>query len=647
MSSNLIRQPYEMILDPTGGGGRAKPVANGKFYVGEIDKDPIANPRTDIAYKDESGQERPLTSPLTLNNSGAFVVSKNDGTIIQPYMKNGMGFSVLIKDARGSDVYSSSSIGDPGNISSVTSIVYRNTDSKSAVENMVDGNPTSANIGDICSTGGTAWVRTSITGSIDDFVALNKLCINDFGASRSKTEAENKSILDALILSLDGKRATITIGPDINYGYKRLVESTWPESVYPQMSDSIETNIYIADFSKGDPNTSNPGSRSGMQFREWFFTGKEQDGQHNGDFKYLNSKWHGGQIIYHNGGDEMKVENGGMGKNRRASFMTGVKGNVFWRFGQGGFTNDDWSDQQLANFLVSANGLPDIGVTGLTTCYSINKTDGKQGWNVSQPRYAFDFTSRPGQASGNVFGFDAAEGEPIILLQGDTAGKTLRVTSTEGGFSLADELSALYAVDTNGRNHRFRGRGGNTALWIGSDNKSRRLNLRDDNGDLSIVDGQGNSSLISKDDGSLIIGNGLSPTTDSNQDLGLPSRRFNDIYAVGTITPSDKNLKTSIRKITDDECRAALEVELVAYQYKNSVEIKGEHARPHYGVIAQDCLATFEKYGMTSNDISIVCIDQAVDPETHEYEGEVWAVRYTEFLVLHAEAMKRKVLGLI
>ena len=127
MSSNLIKQPYEMILDPTGGGGRAKPVANGKFYVGEIDKDPIANPRTDIVYMDESGQERPLTSPLTLNNSGAFVVSKNDGTIIQPYMKDGLGFSVLIQDARGRDVYSGFNTGDPGDIASANVIATGST----------------------------------------------------------------------------------------------------------------------------------------------------------------------------------------------------------------------------------------------------------------------------------------------------------------------------------------------------------------------------------------------------------------------------------------------------------------------------------------------------------------------------------------
>lgn len=119
MSSNLITQPYGIILNPTGGGGSAKPVANGRYHVGIIDLDPVANPRTDLAYKDESGTERPLTSPLFLNNSGAFVVSDYDGTLIQPYMKQGVGHSVLITDKRGSTVYSDNHAGDPGNIDEV------------------------------------------------------------------------------------------------------------------------------------------------------------------------------------------------------------------------------------------------------------------------------------------------------------------------------------------------------------------------------------------------------------------------------------------------------------------------------------------------------------------------------------------------
>ncbi|AUR84607.1 tailspike protein [Vibrio phage 1.061.O._10N.286.55.C2] len=190
MSSNLIKQPYEMILDPTGGGGRAKPVANGKFYVGEIDKDPIANPRTDIAYKDESGQERPLTSPLTLNNSGAFVVSKNDGTIIQPYMKNAVGFSVLIQDARGRDVYSGLNTGDPGNLESAiveflpdyTDIVYKASGGNSAFDNMIAEFPIAIEINQKCQCeNGTVFLKVSETGTDKDFEPVGAINLCDFG----------------------------------------------------------------------------------------------------------------------------------------------------------------------------------------------------------------------------------------------------------------------------------------------------------------------------------------------------------------------------------------------------------------------------------------------------------------------------------
>ena len=181
MSSNLITQPYGIILDPTGGGGRAKPVANGRYHVGIIDLDPVANPRTDLAYKDESGTERPLTSPLILNNSGAFVVSENDGTLIQPYMKDSVGHSVLITDKRGTPVYSDNHVGDPGNltekISELTLISY------DSVSDMLAGNPLTIGVGGRCSTGGTLWERVAVStpAVISDFVPLSDLSFSDFG----------------------------------------------------------------------------------------------------------------------------------------------------------------------------------------------------------------------------------------------------------------------------------------------------------------------------------------------------------------------------------------------------------------------------------------------------------------------------------
>lgn len=109
MSLKLIVQPYGVILDPNGGGGRAKPVANGHFYVGVANLDPVSNPNADLAYKDESGAEISLKSPIILNNSGAFVASKNDGSLIQPYIKSDDDYSILITDKNGSSIYAANS----------------------------------------------------------------------------------------------------------------------------------------------------------------------------------------------------------------------------------------------------------------------------------------------------------------------------------------------------------------------------------------------------------------------------------------------------------------------------------------------------------------------------------------------------------
>lgn len=209
MSSNLITQPYGIILDPTGGGGRAKPVANGRYHVGIIDLDPVANPRTDLAYKDESGTEYPLTSPLILNNSGAFVVSENDGTLIQPYMKDGVGHSVLITDKRGTPVYSDNHVGDPGNIDEVlqeklpkyTDIVYE------SVADMVVGVPVLLSVGERGSTGGTLWERVSESSPpvIGDFSPLNTIELLDFNiAELTDISAELRMALDLGPVTISG-----------------------------------------------------------------------------------------------------------------------------------------------------------------------------------------------------------------------------------------------------------------------------------------------------------------------------------------------------------------------------------------------------------------------------------------------------------
>ena len=194
MSSNLIQQPYPIILNPHGGGGSAKPAANAEFHVGEIDKDPVQYPRADLAYKDESGVERLITSPLYTNNSGAFVVSKSDGTIIQPYMKEGVGYSVLIKGRRGT-IYESKNVGDPGNlddkISELTSIEYKESNGNSAFENVISGIFIDSKVGQIftCENGSRIKrVSESSPTVASDFVAAGDVFIGDFSSMAQAVE---------------------------------------------------------------------------------------------------------------------------------------------------------------------------------------------------------------------------------------------------------------------------------------------------------------------------------------------------------------------------------------------------------------------------------------------------------------------------
>lgn len=115
MASNLISNPYTIMTDPTGGGGRVKPIANGEFFYGEIDKDPVTNP-IKVFYKDETETEIELPQPIRTNNSGAFVAI--DGkTVINPYTKE-IGRSSLALSSNRKVIYRYLNIGDQGNVGS-------------------------------------------------------------------------------------------------------------------------------------------------------------------------------------------------------------------------------------------------------------------------------------------------------------------------------------------------------------------------------------------------------------------------------------------------------------------------------------------------------------------------------------------------
>jgi len=89
--------------------------------------------------------------------------------------------------------------------------------------------------------------------------------------------------------------------------------------------------------------------------------------------------------------------------------------------------------------------------------------------------------------------------------------------------------------------------------------------------------------------------------SDGVTSLGLSSNRFNDIYATnGTIQTSDQNEKQQIASLTDAEMQAAKAISKLfkTFKWNDSVTEKGDDARIHSGVIAQEVEAAMSAAGL-------------------------------------------------
>jgi hypothetical protein len=84
-------------------------------------------------------------------------------------------------------------------------------------------------------------------------------------------------------------------------------------------------------------------------------------------------------------------------------------------------------------------------------------------------------------------------------------------------------------------------------------------------------------------------------------DLGRSANSFDDIYATnGTIQTSDRNLKQDIESLTEAEQRVAVAAKglLRKFRWISAVEEKGDDARIHFGIMAQDLRDAFTAEGL-------------------------------------------------
>ena len=128
---------------------------------------------------------------------------------------------------------------------------------------------------------------------------------------------------------------------------------------------------------------------------------------------------------------------------------------------------------------------------------------------------------------------------------------------------------------------------------------------------------------------------------DNSRDIGAATIRWDDVYATnGTIQTSDANEKQDIDVLSDAEQRVAVAAKglLRKFRWKDAVAEKGDDARIHFGIIAQDLQAAFEAEGLDAGKYAMFIHTTWTDEETGEERSRM-GVRYSELLAFIIAAL--------
>jgi hypothetical protein len=149
---------------------------------------------------------------------------------------------------------------------------------------------------------------------------------------------------------------------------------------------------------------------------------------------------------------------------------------------------------------------------------------------------------------------------------------------------------------------------------------------------------------------------GFFPSPDNVLQLGDPSLRWKQLYAgTATISTSDARDKLVVEDgINESVLRAWGKVKFCAFRFKDAVAEKGDGARIHFGVLAQQVKEAFESEGLDPFAYGLLCYDEwEAEEASLDEEGSVikpardagnrYGIRYEEALVLECAYLRSKV----
>lgn len=277
----------------------------------------------------------------------------------------------------------------------------------------------------------------------------------------------------------------------------------------------------------------------------------------------------------------------------------------------------------------------------------------------------------PGLTPANAATYTKSAGNLGVSLP------TINVTSAEGypaGYLVINTTglnnAAIYMMNGSTQLFSLTGAGGGGANWaingpngtgnMASTSSAASMNAPGGGTGAAItlsVSGLSMRGTSANNNKLVLDGSNLRPEVTAVTDLGSSTFRFRDCYLQNAPNvSSDATYKTAPEAIPDAVLDAVGDVNIVQFKMLTSVALKGDAARQHVGVIAQQVVQAFASHGVDAMEYGVVCYEEwpskpeVRDPTTRALlspaveAGSMYSVRYEELLALEAARVRRELL---
>jgi hypothetical protein len=337
------------------------------------------------------------------------------------------------------------------------------------------------------------------------------------------------------------------------------------------------------------------------------------------------------------GGNELRVYRTDNATYGSMEYLTGAGGLKFKDVNGDGMTFAGPSSDYMR---ILTGGNVGIGTDSPSNKLDIKGTVGFEATNSTNKWLAYTYTDNSLRLNYNGAGADEvvidSSGNLFVATTSDVVGDTSGTGLSYASGYLAvsrDTSSADAAVQYLNR----------TGVH------GQHLQLRYDGSSVGHIGSNDNDPFIARTggngfrwySGAVVPTNDSGATADNVMDLGSSIGRFDDIYATNsTIQTSDRNEKQDIEELSEAEQRVAVACKglLRKFRWKSSVEEKGDDARIHFGIIAQDLQDAFTAEGLDAGRYGMFINSTWTDEETGEEQSRM-GVRYSELLAFIISAI--------